>query len=821
METIWNDIRYSIRSLARSPGFTAVAVLALALGIGANTAIFSVAYGLIWKPLPGAESPGELVSVTLTEGQDFPHKLSYTGYQDYSSLNTVFSGTLGFLGNIAQFNHEGGVPERVMPLIVTGNYFDVLGVKALHGRTFNREEGELASTGNVMVLDYNFWQKRFGGSTSAVGSVVRMNDQVFTVIGVAPPEFRGTEGFFQPVGYVPLSSIELLYPEYRKTLTERRKAGPFAFVGRLAPGVSLDQARAAVTAHAARIEQEYPEIHKGQRALVYPEPRARMESSAITYGPPIVTVFMTLVGLVLLVACANVANLLLARATSRQKELAIRTALGAGRGRILRQSLIESSLLALLGAGFGLLLAVWPIQMLASIRPATDLPISFDFTIDYRVFGFTMLLAVGAGLISGLLPGLRIARTNLASTLKEGGRTSSQHSARHRFRDLLVASQVAVCLVLLVCAGLFFRTARNAASEDMGFVMKDRLLMAMDTDMRRYDKDRARNFYRQLVERVRALPGVTSASMGAYLPIGFNNDADELEIEGRPNEPDKPLPFAFTNTVEPEYFNTMGMPILQGRGFTLNDKDGSPRVAIINDTMARKFWPDQDPLGRRFTPIGSRDGPLQVIGVTRTIKFVLPAERPYSGYYVPYLQRPLKEMVLHIHTQGDPMRLAPAVRGEVAALDPDMPVWDVRTMEEHILHGKMILFDVAISIVGAFGLIGMALAGVGLYGVMAFIVNQRTHEIGVRMALGASAQGVLRMIVTQGLIKAGIGLALGLVGAFLVTRMLVNYLVGVTPTDPLTFGVVVAFLVAVAMIASLVPAFRATRVDPMIALRSE
>lgn len=819
METLWHDIRYSIRTLAKSPGFTAVAVLALALGIGANTAIFSVAYGLIWKPLPGAERPSELVSVTLTEGQDFPHNLSLPSVEDYKSLATVFSGATAHYSEFVQLSSPGGTPERILPMTVMGNYFDVLGVKALHGRTFSHDEATRMGAGNVMVLSYDYWQKRFGGSTAAIGSEVRLNDSSFTIIGVVPREFRGTSGLFAPVGYVPYTSVDLLYPERSKYFEQRRRSGPFAFIARLQPGVNIEQAQAAVTAHAARLEQEFPETQKGQRALVVPEPRARMESSAIQYMPPIVTVFMTLVGLVLLVACANVANLLLARATSRQKEMAIRTALGAGRGRILRQSLVESTILAVLGAGLGLLFAIWPVNALASMKPATDLPLSFDFVIDYRVFAFTMLLAVGAGIISGLLPGLRIARTNLASTLKEGGRTSSQHSSRHRFRDLLVAAQVAVCLVLLVCAGLFLRSTQNAARQDMGFDMKNRLILSLDTELRKFDEARSRVFYRQLLDRVRTLPGVIAASGSTYLPIGFGSGTRDVLIEGRLTEPEE-RPWAFYNTVDTGYFQAMGMPILRGRDFNENDTADSPKVAIVNEALAAHFWPGQDPIGRRFRT--TKDGPLiEVIGVTRVVKFVLPAEKPSRGLYLPFRQNYRSDMTLILHTQGDPMQLAPAVRAEVLALDPDMPIWDVRTMEEHILRGKMILFHIATAILAGFGLIGMALAAVGLYGVMAFLVSQRTHEIGVRMALGASGGSVLGMVLRQGLLKASIGIALGLLGAYGVTRLLANYLVGVTPTDALTFGVVTAFLVLVAVMASLAPAFRATRVDPMVALRSE
>jgi predicted permease len=414
---------------------------------------------------------------------------------------------------------------------------------------------------------------------------------------------------------------------------------------------------------------------------------------------------------------------------------------------------------------------------------------------------------------------LRIARTNLASTLKEGGRTSSQHSARHRFRDLLVASQVAVCLVLLICAGLFLRSTQNAARQDMGFDMNNRLLLSMDTELRKFDEARSRVFYRQLLERVRALPGVVSASGSTYLPIGFGNGIREIYTEGSIVEPEQ-RPWAYLNIVETGYFETMSMPILRGRDFNENDKEDSPKVAIVNEVFAQHFWPGQDPIGRRFRT--TQAGPLiEVIGVTRVIKFVLPAERPSRGLYLPFKQNYRSDMTFTLHTQGDPMQLAPAVRAEVLALDPDMPIWDVRSMEEHILRGKVILFHIATAIVAGFGLIGMALAAVGLYGVMAFIVHQRTHEIGVRMALGASGGNVLGMVIRQGLFKAGIGIALGLLGAFGITRLLANYLVGVTPTDALTFGLVTVFLAVVAVIASLAPAFRATRVDPMIALRSE
>lgn len=822
MEAIWQDIRYSLRTLAKSPGFTVLAVLALALGIGANTAVFSVAYSLMLRPLPGAERPSELVSVTLTDPvAPFPYNLSYAHVRDVRELKEVFADACGSTEVFAHLRAGDGAPERVIPLTVTGNYFDVLGVPMLHGRAFLPDETERMGAGNVLVLSYDYWQRRFGGNPSVVDTVVRLNNQPFTIVGVLPSDFRGTTGFFQPVGYLPLSGIDFIYPEYSKQLETRRKDGPFRLIARLRPGVSIAQAQSAVDALAARLQKEFPDAHKEQRGLVTAEPRARMESAAVRFLPPVVTVFMTLVGLVLLVACANVANLLLARALGRQKEYAIRAALGAGRLRILRQSLVESTLLALLGAGFGLLIAQWAIGALAAVRIATDLPLQFDFVIDYRVFAFTLALAVGAGLISGLLPGLRTASADLASALKEGGRTTSAHSTRHRFRDLLVASQVAVSLVLLVCAGLFFRTTQNAVRQDMGFDRKDRLIVAMDTEIVRYDEARSREYYRQLLDRVRALPGVAAATTTAYLPIGFGSEMREVLLEGQVPDAGRSLPLAFHNVVATDYFRTMGMPILKGRALRETDTEQTRPVAVINQVMAEQFWPGEDPVGRRFSISGSEGPFLEVVGVTSVVKFVLPAESPSPGYYRPFRQAYRSDQVLVVHTQGDPANLIPSVRAAVQSLDPEMPIWDVRTMETHILRGKMTLFHIATGIVAGFGFIGLALATVGLYGVMAFIVNERRHEIGVRMALGAGFANLLGMVVRQALLRAVFGIALGLVGAFAVARLLTNFLVGVSPSDPLTFGAVVLFLVATAVLASLAPALRATRVDPVIALRGE
>jgi predicted permease len=437
------------------------------------------------------------------------------------------------------------------------------------------------------------------------------------------------------------------------------------------------------------------------------------------------------------------------------------------------------------------------------------------------VFLFTLMLTVASGVLAGLYPSVRVSRANLAATLNESGRAGLMGRRRQWFRDALVVSQVAVSLVLLVTAGLFFQSARNATRQDMGFEIEDRIVFALDADLQRYDEARSREFFRQLIEQTRALPGVVSASTGRFLPIGFRNGSGEVFVEGAAPDKNQARPQASYNMVSEGYFRTMGMPILSGRAFNKNDTADAPAVAIINQAMAEKFWPNQNPLGRRFSDEAA-DGPfLEVVGVTRTVMFMLPAESPRPGYYVLFEQDFRADQVLHVHTQGDPLRMIPVIQALIRSLDPDMPVWDVRTLEAHVLRGKMKLFDLGTWIVAAFGLIAIVLAAIGLYGVMSFVVGQRTQEIGIRMALGATGGQVLWMVLARAMTKAVVGVAVGFLIAFGVTRMLANYLVDVTPTDAVTFFAVTGFLGVVALTASFVPARRATKVDPLVALRYE
>jgi putative ABC transport system permease protein len=817
----WKDLLFSFRALKKTPGFTILAVLALALGIGANTAIFSVVYSLMFRPLQGAFNAEELVSLVLNEKEGgLPYPLSYPTFQDYSSLKNVFVDSAGWAIVEGQLRIDGKNPERIMFPMVTGNFFQVLGVKMNLGRSFTTEEMRQPGSANVAILGYNFWRKRFDADSKVVGSVIRINGSSFTIIGVVSKEFRGNSGLIAQTLYIPITAADFIYPDYSKSLAQRGRVGDIFFIGRFQKNVTLGQAQTAINVQAARLEKEFSEIHKGQRALLYPEPRTRLEPAAASFLPPIAVIFMTLVGLVLLAASANVASLLYARASGRQKEIAIRMALGSSRFRILRQLLSESLLLGLLGSIVGIAMAFWLTNFLGNFRFATDIPLDMNFSIDSTVLSYAIFIAVISGVLAGLMPGLRASSTNLVESLKEGGRTSAVGSGRQRLRDILLVTQVTISLVLLICAGLFLQSTMNAAKQDFGMQIKNRVVMSMDTQLLHYDENRSQVFYRNLLDRVKKVPGVESAAFGRYLPIGFRNGTQEIFIEGKPLR-SHGAEEAYFNIVSSDYFKTVEMPVLQGRVFTEKDIPGSIKVAIVNEVMAKKYWPTGNALGKKFRFDTLNSEPVEIVGIVKTAKYVLPAETPSPAFYLPLNQNFRSDTVLHIHSLRMPGEIISAVRSEVLALDPEISLSDVRTMEEHIRYGKMRLYDVGTGLIGGFGFIAIALAAVGLYGVMALLVTQRTHEIGVRMALGASQPMVLRMIVLNGLKKTFPGLLIGIPLAIFVTRAIQYLFVGVSPTDIPTLSVSFLFLIAVALIASIVPAWRASRVDPLVALHNE
>jgi predicted permease len=672
-----------------------------------------------------------------------------------------------------------------------------------------------------MVLSYKYWQKRFGGSPAIIGQTVQVNNHAFTIIGVAPETWRGAYYFLEPDFYLPLTSLGTIDPTQADTL-DRRTATFLRVLGRLQPGVTAAQAMAAAEPLDRRLAQEFPEAHNSTSLLVLPELKARPEPALTSFMSTAALVFMLLVGLVLLIACANVANLILARANGRRKEFATRTALGATRGRMMRQLLTETVLLSAFGGILGLVFARWAALVLMSVHIPTDIPLRlFDLRMDWRIFGFSFFASLITGGIAGLLPSIQASRTDLADALKAGGRSGGASSGHHRFRNALVVAQVAVCLLLLACAGFFMRSLENSAQVDMGFRVDHTLMMTMDLGLQGYNEERGQQFYKQLSERVRSLPGVRDAAIGGYIPMGYDTSLVNIFPEGRIIDDKTKTESAIDDEVQPSYFQTAGTPVIQGREFTEADSATSPKVAIVNEAFAKKIWPDENPVGKRFRT--KKDGPqIQVVGVTRTGKYLFLYETPQLFVYLPLAQSYLSGANLFVYTESDPQQLVAAVRDQISQLDASLPVFGVNTMDAHVKYGKPLLpARLSAMLVGAFGLLGLVLASVGVYGVVSYSVSQRTQEIGIRTALGAQRSNVLAMVLKQGMSMALIGTAAGIVLSFLLFRGLSSVLYGVKSTDFVTLGAVSAILLAVAFAASYVPALRATRVDPVVALREQ
>jgi len=820
MENLWNDLCYAWRMLIKSPGFWIVAVLALGLAIGANTSIFSLFNGVMWRPLP-VKDPQQLVVVaTKQRGLDFPIPLSYPDFQDYRQLKAVFSDMIGYVPDPVNLQ-AGGRPTRAWAELVTGNYFSMLGLEAVRGRTFAADEGWVPGKDALIVLSYKYWQTRFGGNPDIVGRSVQVNKHPFTIIGVAPERYHGAYYFLEPDFYIPVTTMSLLDPKSADDLN-KRGATYLRVLARLQPGMTPTQALAAAQPTDRRLAQEFPESHKDMSLLVIPELNARPEPGLGAFMSKAVWVFMSLAGLVLLIACANVANLILARANGRRKELAMRFALGASRGRMIRQLLTESVLLALCGGIAGLVFARWAAMALMSIRIPTDLPLHlFDLRVDWRVFAFSFLVASITGIVAGLMPALQAHRTDLADTLKVGGRSGGGSTGHHRFRNALVVAQVAVSLLLLACAGFFIRSFQNSANVDMGFRVDHTLMMSVDLGLQGYSEERGQQFYKQISDRVKSLPGVRDASFAAYIPMGYENDIVNVYPDGQPVDNKSRAETSFNNQVQPDYFRAVGVHVIKGREFTEADSATAPKVAIVNETFANKIWPGQDPTGKIFRT--EKDGPaIQVVGLTRTGKYTFLYETPQLFVYFPVAQRYVAAATLMVYSQDDPLRLVGPVRDQIQQLDGSLPVFDVNTMEAHVEYGKPLLpARLGAMLVGAFGMLGLVLATVGVYGVVSYSVSQRTHEIGIRSALGAQRRNVLGMVLKQGMTMALIGTAIGIVLAFLLFRGLHSVLYGVVSTDLVTLAAVSSLLLAIAFVASYIPALRATQVDPVVALREQ
>jgi predicted permease len=749
------------------------------------------------------------------------HGLYYQDYLYYRDNKDAFSDLIAFMPAPVNLS-DGTEPERIWTEVVSGNFFSSLGVGTEPGRAFLPEEGETPTTHPVVVLSHAYWQKRFAGDRSVIGKVLKLNGYPFTVIGVTQENFRGTVPLVSIDAYLPAMMLPQLMPGGAEALESRAEDG-FRVMGHLKPGVSVDYANKVIAVLARQLEQQYPLTNKGRTTLVVPETQARPDPEIGSYLPPVSLIFMTLVGMVLLIACTNVVTLILARTSARRKEIAIRAALGASRARIIRQLLTESLILAVLGGGAALLLAHALMRVLSSVRLPVDFPFRLDLAMDWRVFSFTLCVALLAGVVTGLIPALQATRVDLNKSLKEGARDQGAALARQWIRSGLVVSQIAVSLLLLICSGLFIQSLLNTQKINLGFRTDNLLLVSMDVSLQGYDRNRGARFYKDVIERVKNMPGVVSVSLASYVPLGITKGTLEVFVEGQ--SPANPLEDEgvgmYYNAVSPDYFRTVGTSILEGRDFTEQDSEVATGVAIINETLARRFWPAETPLGKRFKV--RRDGPLiMVVGVAQDSKFDWLYEGARPFIYLPMSQSSASAATLYVHTATDPLSLVAPVREYVSSLDTDLPLYEVKTMHTHINEGPA-LFPARLgtALVATFGFLGLLLTAVGVYGVASFSASQRTREIGIRMALGARPGDILKLIIGKAIMLTAAGVAIGVIAAFAFTRVISSLLFGVSPTDPVTFLAISIFLSGVALLSSYFPARRASKVDPIVVLKQE
>lgn len=802
METLFRDIRYGIRSLLKRPGFTMIAVIALALGIGANTAIFSLVNAVLLQPLPFAE-PDRLVWVwgNIRNGTSRA-SVSPPDFLDYRQQNTTFEEFAAAFGAPLPLNLTGsGEPERLTAAGVTGNYFNALGAQPQLGRTFLLEN-EKPGSDQVAVLSHGLWQKRFGGDPTIINKTVVLDGRSFAVIGVMPQDFNFPQAaeLWVPINFEIADGMKI------------RKAHFLRPIGKLKNGVTLAQAQADLDVIAARLEEQYPDSN-----LSWSLRLVSLREQLVGNTRPTLFILFGAVGFVLLIACANVANLLLVRAAGRQKEIALRTALGAGRFRIVRQMITESVLLALIGGALGTILAVWGIELLVKLSEG-NIPPTAQVRIDATVLTFTLLTSIFTGVLFGLAPALRTMNLNLIESLKEGGRSGAEGGQRNRTRSLLVVLESAVAVVLLIGAGLLVRSLIQLQNVSPGFDPHNVLTMRVDLPRQKYaTAEKAGNFFSQLEGRIDSLPGVEQVGLISELPLSGQPNDMPYTVEGRPPVPSDQAYDDDFRRVNTQYFSAMRIPFLRGRNFTEQEVRQSAKVVIISDLLARQVFPNEEPIGKRLI-MAMGNQPFEIIGIVGDIRHRGLESTPLPAMYMPSNQAPWMNIV--VRTQGDPASLAGAVRNEVRAIDPDQPVAMVRTMDEW-METAVAGPRYRTALLALFAFVALVLASTGIYGVMSYSVTQRTHEIGVRMALGAKRSDVMKLVVRQGMSLVVIGVGIGIVGAIALTRVMATLLFGVTAKDPFTFVAVAALLTLVAFVACYLPARRATKVDPLVALRYE
>jgi predicted permease len=824
MSTFFQDLKFGARLLAKTPAFTVIAALSLALGIGANTTIFTLVNAVLLNPLP-VEDPSQLVSVFTTDernqgaGLDFL-QTSPMNFKDLRDKNEVFSGMTGHAGLPLNITGGSGQPEQVFGELVTGNYFSVLGARPQIGRGFLADEDQTPGEKLVTVLGDGEWQKRFGGDPSIVGRTISLNGAAFTVVGVMPKGFKGTNAIGAPALWVPHMTypqttngffLELAAPNNRRGLV-------FNITGRLKPGVTVRQAEANLKTIARQLAQEYPNDNTGRSVTLVPLVQATINpvfrDNIVKAGG----LLMTIVGLVLLIACANVANLLLARAAARQKEIAVRLSLGAGRGRLIMQLLTEGTLLAGIGGAAGLLLAYWAQGLLWSFRPPFLAADAIDLHPDMRVLLFTLAVSLATGVVFGLAPAIQASRPDLVVELKE--KTSAPTGSNRLFglRNVLVSSQVALSLVALVGAGLFLRSLQHAQQISPGFDSDHLAVLSFDLGAQGYTEERGRQFQQRVLERATAVAGVQAASVASTVPLFAGGFARTVFLEGQDASDRRAGRLVQISVVGARYLETVGIPLLRGRALSEIDQPSTPIAVVVNETMAKKFWPEQDAIGKRFKFFG-QDFFNQVVGIARDSKYNFIGEEETPFIYQATTQVYQPQLSLFVKA-SQPSAVLGTVRREVQQLDRNLPLTNVFTLSE-IFDQALWAPRMAAWLLAMFAGLSLVLSVIGIYGVMAYAVSQRTRELGIRMALGASRGDVLRLVVVQGLQLTLMGVAFGLAASFAVTRLITSLLYSVSPTDVVTFTVVPLLLAAAALVASYLPALRATRIDPVVALRYE
>ena len=812
MEKLFHDLTYAIRSLLKHPGFAAIAVITLALGIGANTAMFSVINGVLLRPLPYQE-PERLVTIW----EESPERgllqmpVSIANLRDWVEQSQSFDHISAY--TFSDLNLTGtGEPVQLAGLRVSANLFSLVGATPMLGRSFLPEDDKEGAP-RVVVLSQATWKNRFGSDPKIIGQSVTINNQPHSVVGVMPTNFQFPVGFGY-MGKVLNEPIDIYVPIAVPGEEAARGHYSFFAIGRLKPGVTINQAQAEMTNIESRLEQQYPDTNTGIGVRL-----VSTQEQTVKEIRPALLVLLGAVAFLLLIACANIANLLLARSAARQKEFAIRAALGASRFRVLRLLLTESLLLSLAGGALGLLLAVWGTAALMALAP-DNVPRLNEVGVDARVFGFTLVVSLLTGIIFGLVPAIQASKPDLNEALKEGSRVSMGSGSGKRTRSVLVAVEVALSLVLLIGAGLMIKSFIRLQQTNLGFNTDNLLALDLALSEARYPEEHQQvSFFQKTLEQVEALPGIQSAAVTTGLPLTVNLSGSDFRVEGHPEPKSGEEMIINTRSVSPGYFSTLRISLLKGRDFSDRDNGDAPAVAIINQDLSRTYFPGEDPIGKRIT-FSDGESWMSIVGVIGDVKQVSLGSIAKPEVYFPYPQAASTEMSLVVRTTNDPLSQAAAVKGQIRVIDKDLPISDAQTMEQLLAESvsgprfNMLLLTL-------FAVVALVLALVGIYGVMSYSVTQRTHEIGIRVAVGAQSRDVLRMVIGQGMFMTMIGVVCGLVGAFALTRLMTSMLFGVEPSDPMTFATIAVLVIAVALLACYIPGRQATKVDPLVALRYE